>query len=90
MRSGTNFVSDVVGGERLHISAIARELGVDVSTIHRWRARGVKGHKLASIALGQRIYVTRRSLETFLEAINGRSLGGSTACVEPDTLQQSL
>lgn len=36
-----------------------------ISTIHRWRLRGVRGHKLESILVGGRRFTSRQALERF-------------------------
>ena len=40
-----------------------------ISTLHRWRLRGVRGQKLVTVLIGGRRYTSRRALSEF--AIEG-------------------
>ena len=55
-------------GTRL-LSGIAQELGVHLSTCHRWRMKGVSGHKLRCKKIGGRWYVTAHDLQQFVAAV---------------------
>jgi hypothetical protein len=57
--------------DRLRFAAAARLCGVDISTLHRWRSRGLGGHKLPTFRIGGKRYVLRSALETFLRILNG-------------------
>jgi len=52
--------------DRLTLNAAARMIGVHVSTLHRWRQRGVRGKKLKTHLVGGRRYVLTRDLEAFV------------------------
>lgn len=41
----------------------------NVSTVHRWVKRGVRGVRLATVRIGGRIYVSRADLDAFHAAI---------------------
>jgi hypothetical protein len=56
--------------DRLRFPAAARLCGVDVSTLHRWRVHGLRGHKLPTFRIGGKRYVLRSALEAFLGAVN--------------------
>lgn len=56
------------------INALAKDLGVHVSTIFRWGSpKGVRGHRLRLTRIGGRTHVLQSDLETFLNAINERT-----------------
>jgi len=54
-----------------------------VSTLHRWRTRGLRGVKLVAAKVGGRRVVEVAELERFIEAVtaaaDGRSATGSTS-----------
>ena len=55
------------------INALAKDLGVHVSTIFRWGSpNGVRGHRLRLTRIGGRTHVLQSDLETFLDALNNR------------------
>ncbi len=64
--------------EYLSLSQAARELPgrPHVSTLHRWRLRGVRGARLRTCLVGGRRFTTRDWLEEFIEATS-QSGGGS-------------
>lgn len=43
--------------------------GVNLSTAHRWRMRGIRGIKLQCLRIGGKRFVTRRAAEEFIAAI---------------------
>jgi hypothetical protein len=45
--------------------------GVNLSTLHRWRQKGVRGHVLQTVMVGGRRYIPLRSLEDFVAALSG-------------------
>jgi len=42
----------------------------DLSTIHRWAFRGVRGHKLRITRIGGRIFTSVQDIEDFISALN--------------------
>ena|SRR5580693_1927624 len=42
----------------------------DLSSIHRWAFRGVRGHKLRIIRIGGRIFTTEQDIADFIYALN--------------------
>jgi hypothetical protein len=41
------------------------------STVHRWIRHGIRGHRLSTVLVGGRTFVSRRGLTDFLERVNG-------------------
>ena len=56
------------------LSKLARRLDVHLSTVHRWRQRGVRGTKLACVRIGGRWFATREAISAFLTALNGGAI----------------
>jgi hypothetical protein len=52
------------------LAEFARAIGVHVATVHRWRLRGVRGHRLKTYLLGGRRCVDRVDAIAFLAAVN--------------------
>ena len=46
-----------------------------VSTLHRWRLRGVRGVKLPTVLIGGRRFVDRQSLAEFVAAVTAAAAG---------------
>lgn len=44
-----------------------------VSTLHRWRGRGIRGVRLTTVRIGGRRYVSRTSLEQFAADVTAAS-----------------
>lgn len=59
----------------LSMSQAAKELPgrPHVSTLWRWANRGVRGVKLETVCIGDRIFTSRQSLTRFIEATQQRS-----------------
>ena len=57
----------------------ARQLpgNVHLSTLHRWRLRGVKGVKLETLMIGGRRYASVEALSRFFERTTQAADGGS-------------
>ena len=54
------------------LSKIARRLGgVHISTVHRWRLRGVGGTKLKCVKIGGRWFASETAVADFLTELNG-------------------
>lgn len=45
--------------------------GVNLSTLHRWRQKGVRGHVLQTVMVGGRRFIPLKSLEDFVAALSG-------------------
>lgn len=50
-----------------------------LATLHRWRTRGVRGHRLETFLLGGRRYVTRAAIAKFIAACTSGADGEPTA-----------
>jgi hypothetical protein len=48
---------------------------ISLSTLHRWRLRGVRGVKLQSCLIGGRRYTSREALERFFHATTAAANG---------------
>lgn len=44
-----------------------------VSTLHRWRLKGVRGHRLESILVGGSRFTSHQAIARFIAALNERS-----------------
>ena len=68
---------DIQSEEILSLSQAARSLPgrPHLSTIHRWRLRGIRGVKLETILVGGRRYTSREALERFSERITAIANG---------------
>ena len=53
---------------RLSISALARQEGVNPSTVWRWIQRGTRGAKLETMQVGGRRFTTQEAFARFVEA----------------------
>lgn len=46
-----------------------------ISTVWRWVTRGIRGQKLKTIVVGSRRFVTRASIQEFIDACNAAADG---------------
>ena len=60
----------LIGSNRFTMSQTAKRLGVHVSTVWRWRLRGVRGQRLKTVVVGGTRYVLEEDLNKFLVALN--------------------
>ncbi|MBX3437201.1 MAG: DUF1580 domain-containing protein [Planctomycetaceae bacterium] len=44
----------------------ACQVGPNISTLHRWRLHGVRGHKLETVLVGGRRFTSDEALERFI------------------------
>jgi len=58
-----------------------------VSTLHRWRQRGVRGIKLETVLLGGRRFTSREALERFSAAVTSAA-NGKTAVSSPSAARR--
>lgn len=61
----------IIDSNRFTMSQAARRLDVHVSTVWRWRLRGVRGHRLKTVVIGGTRYVLEDDLAKFLSDLNG-------------------
>lgn len=59
-------MSSLLDAPRLTLAEAARKVHCHVSTLHRWRLKGVGGVKLKVTRIGGRSYVLRDDLESFI------------------------
>lgn len=57
--------------ERISITQLAEELGVNYSTARRWIKQGYRGLRLESFRIGKKRYSTRQAAARFIAAVNG-------------------
>lgn len=64
-------IIDVIFNDLIPIEHVPKLLpgNPGISTIHRWRTRGVRGVKLASVRLGGRRLIPRAALVEFIESL---------------------
>ena len=60
----------LIDSNRFTMSQVASRLGVHVSTVWRWRLRGVRGHRLKTVVVGGTRYVLEDDLNKFIVALN--------------------
>ena len=65
------------------LSKLARELGVHVSTCHRWRTKGISHIKLRCRKIGGRWYVHEKEVEDFVAATTASTDGREAPRVAP-------
>jgi hypothetical protein len=58
-------------GERISLTTLARQQGVNVSTVWRWCRRGCRGHRLESFNVGGKRFTTVPAYQRWLANING-------------------
>jgi len=61
--------------KRLSVSGLARQQGVNPSTVWRWIQRGIRGAKLETISVGGRRYTTQQAFARFVEATTAAANG---------------
>ena len=71
---------DIHSEEIITLSQAARFLPgrPHLSTIHRWRLRGIRGVKLETLLVGGRRFTSREALERFCERVTAIANGKST------------
>ncbi len=84
---------DIMNGEQLlTFTQIARMLPSrnHVSTLHRWRLRGVRGIKLETVVVGGRRYTSREAVIRFSSAVTAARDGTAPPVRTPHQRQQSI
>jgi hypothetical protein len=67
--------NDLLSEPRLTLTQAARQYGLHVATIHRWRLRGVRGVRLETYCLGGLRFTTAPALERFAAACTAAADG---------------
>ncbi len=57
--------------DRLPLTALAAELGVDRNTVTRWVKHGYEGQRLESYRIGKKRFTSQQAAKRFLAAVNG-------------------
>lgn len=71
-------VHDLLSESRISLTDLARREGVHLSTVWRWCLRGVRGHRLECISIGQRRYTTLPAFARWVAALNGEPIRTET------------
>ena len=61
----------LIAEDRVPLTVIASELGVDRKTVARWADHGYLNHRLESYRVGKKRFSTRQAAAKFLAAVNG-------------------
>ncbi len=56
--------------DRVPLTTLAAELGVDRKTLSRWADEGYRGQRLESYRIGKKRYSSRQAAARFLAAMN--------------------
>jgi len=59
--------SDLLAENRISMTELARQLGVTIPTIWRWRQRGIRGVRLETFMLGGRRFTTQEAHRRFVD-----------------------
>lgn len=62
----------------------------DISTLHRWRTKGVRGIRLATVRIGGRRYVSRDALVKFSEQITSLVDGETSPSTTPSVRRRAV
>ena len=69
---------DILSEDLLTLQQAAKEIprapgqsAVHYSTVFRWMNRGLRGHKLMTVRVGQQCFTSKQRLHAFLAATNG-------------------
>jgi len=83
---------DLTSEQLLTLSEAARLLPgrVHVSTLHRWRLRGVQGIHLDTAFVGGRRYTSREALARFSEAVTAARDGISSPIRSPASRERAI
>jgi len=61
----------LIAEERVPLSRLAVEFGVDRKTIARWADEGYQGKRLDNYRIGRKRFSTKQAASRFLAAVNG-------------------
>ncbi len=67
--------SDLLEEKKVSMTELARQLGVTIPTIWRWRQRGVRGVRLETFMIGGRRFTTQEAHRRFVEATTAAADG---------------
>ncbi len=63
---------------RISFSTLARREGVHLSTVWRWALRGVHGHRLECVSIGQRRYTSEEAYRRWVALCSGERVRTET------------
>jgi hypothetical protein len=63
---------------------------VHVSTLHRWRLRGVRGNKLASLLVGGRRVTSAQAIQRFADGVTAARDGSPLPVRTPNQRQNDI
>jgi hypothetical protein len=69
-------IAQIFPPDRVSVSALARELDVDIATIWRWRTKGLHGHRLETLNIGGKVYVSLEALARWKAATSSSPSAG--------------
>ncbi len=61
--------------DRVPLTKLAAELGVNRKTVSRWADEGYQGRRLESYRIGKKRFSTRGAAERFIAAVSGEPAG---------------
>jgi len=67
--------NDLLSENRVSMTQLARQMGVTIPTIWRWRQRGIRGIKLETFLIGGRRFTTTEAHRRFVEATTAAADG---------------
>jgi hypothetical protein len=67
-------IAALTNEERVPLTKLAAELGVNRKTVARWADEGYEGEQLENYRIGRKRYSTREAADRFLEALNGKAV----------------
>lgn len=79
---------DIQNEPLLSLTKAAQTDHVHVSTVHRWRLRGILGIKLETIRIGGKRMTSREALQRFHERVTTAADGEPTARTESDRARE--
>ena len=59
--------------ERVPLTKLAAEFGVDRKTVTRWADEGYRGWRLENYRIGKKRFSTKQAASRFLAAVNGEA-----------------
>lgn len=80
-------MTSILSEQIISLTQAAQRYDVNVSTIWRWRQRGVDGHRLETARLGGRRVTSIEALERFHSRVNGEQ-GHPTGSTAPSGRQR--
>ena len=64
-------MTELIAEDRVALTALAADLGVDRTTVIRWADEGYRGNRLEHYRIGKKRYSSKQAASRFLAALNG-------------------